>query len=265
MYNVKMRPRVPSANYRRWPSLLAQFALLLCSSAALGQGKLGAFEADVNAPTKRVHREHDSSTPGCLSGAMGDALVNVFEFTLLAGGVCSWERVSPEAQPADEPAPRILGEPLIPFARCDLGYQRVSSDIHALDVRAEGGYGPLGVQFELTRYREHAAGDDLDLQRILGVYRMSFGSYVETDLGFGALTVSGDQTTSSFLFSIPLLIHPSAHWGIELRPAWSDRVSDYDVAALLTWRYASLKAGYRWVRSPHESLDGPYVGLSLRL
>ena len=41
--------------------------------------------------------------------------------------------------------------------------------------------------------------------------------------------------------------------------------SDYDVAALLTWRNVSLKAGYRWVASPHESLAGPYAGLSLRL
>jgi hypothetical protein len=41
-------------------------------------------------------------------------------------------------------------------------------------------------------------------------------------------------------------------------------VSDYDLAALLGWRYVSLKAGYRWVSSPRESLNGPYAGLSLR-
>lgn len=94
---------------------------------------------------------------------------------------------------------------------------------------------------------------------------MSFGPYVETDLGFGSLTLQGDDTTSSFLFSVPVLIHPDKHWGLEFRPAWSDRVSDYDLAALLTWRYASVKAGYRWVNSPHASLNGPYIGLSLRL
>jgi hypothetical protein len=54
-------------------------------------------------------------------------------------------------------------------------------------------------------------------------------------------------------------------WGIELSPAWADGVSDYDIAVLLSQRYGSLKLGYRWLRSPNESLDGPYVGISARL
>jgi hypothetical protein len=62
-----------------------------------------------------------------------------------------------------------------------------------------------------------------------------------------------------------LLVHPHPNFGVEFRPAWSDRVSDYDLGVLITWRYASLKTGYRWVLTPHESLNGPYVGLSFRL
>ncbi len=190
---------------------------------------------------------------------------DIFEVTLLYGGACSWARVTDRESSAVEVTPRALGEPLLPFARMDVVYQNVESDVDAVDVRAEAGYGPLGAHLDLTRYREQFPSDDLNIIRALGVYRMSFGSHVEIDLGCGVLTLSEQQTDSRFLFSLPVLVHPSAYWGIEFRPAWADRVNDYDLAVLLNRHYASLKLGYRWVDSPHESLDGPYVGISIRL
>ena len=52
--------------------------------------------------------------------------------------------------------------------------------------------------------------------------------------------------------------------GIEIRPAWAENVTDVDVALLLTLGPSSLKAGYRWIEHPHESLNGPYAGVSCR-
>ena len=94
---------------------------------------------------------------------------------------------------------------------------------------------------------------------------MSFGSRVETDLGAGTLTLDGETTATRWAVALPILVHPFAALGLEFRPTWAERVSDYDLALLLTWRCASLKAGYRWLATPHEVLDGPYLGLSLRL
>jgi hypothetical protein len=158
---------------------------------------------------------------------------------------------------------RDFGEPQIPFVRLDFSFQDVESDVYAYDYRVEGGYGPLGLQFDQTHYRETIPGDELNLIRLYGLYRMSFGSNVEMDLGFGALTIDGDDYDSRFSFTTPILIYPSDHVGIELRPAWAANVSDYDVGLLATWRYSSIKVGYRWVKSPDESLNGPYVGLSV--
>lgn len=93
---------------------------------------------------------------------------------------------------------------------------------------------------------------------------MSFGPYVETGIGLGVLTLRGDDSVSRPLFALPLLIHPVKHLGIEFRPAWARGVNDYDIALMCHIRHASVKLGYRWVRSPNESLDGPYTGISLR-
>jgi hypothetical protein len=237
------------------------FAYLPASSTA---GTLSAFEADANARTghaaSRGDHDHDF-----LGEALGRLLADLTEITLVSGGACSLERINAAAPfDADFP-PRQWGEPLIPFVRADLGYQWVAADTGATDVRAEAGYGPLAAHYNFTRYREGAPDDRLDLVRVLGLYRMSLGSQVEVDLGLGSLTLRGDSTNSRFLCSLPVLVHPGGHWGIEFRPAWAERVSDYDLALLLTWRAASFKAGYRWVNSPHESLAGPYAGLSLRL
>ena len=94
---------------------------------------------------------------------------------------------------------------------------------------------------------------------------MTFGAHVEVGVAAGAVTINGDGSDSRFLFGVPVLILPAPAIGIELRPAWAEHIQDYDAALLLGWRFASVKIGYRWVESPHESLSGPYAGLSLRL
>jgi len=253
---------------RAWIGLWAAswLAVPVWPAAAPAQGKLDAFEKDANTPAARAHhRNAGGHGRDCLTDALGGLVTDAVEFTLLAGGVGSWERVTAVGPADDGLAPRQLGEPLIPFARLDTSYQDIRSGGDAFDLRAEGGFGPAALQFDFTRYREHAPADRLDLTRLVAAYRMSFGSSIEADLGAGALWLDGEQTSSRFLFACAVLVHPVAWWGVELRPAWADGVSDYDVAALLTWRYTSLKAGYRWVASPHESLAGPYAGLVVQL
>jgi len=235
-----------------------------CAWQAPAQGKLDAFEADVIAGENH-HHSYRNQSDSFFSALAEEVLSGFLELTLLYGGACSWERIADTGIHSDGVAPRAPGEPLIPFARVDIDYQNVSSVVDAMNVQADLGYGPAGAHLGFTRYREQTPTDHLDLIRALATYRMSFGSHVETDLGFGILTLNGEQTTSEFLFCLPVLIHPGRHWGIEFRPSWADRIRDYDLALLLTQDYVSFKLGYRWVDSRHESLDGPYAGISLRL
>ena len=234
-------------------------------SPALARGKLDAFEADL-VGERQGHKASslDSTLFEEITSYDNYLLLRLCGITLGAGGIGSLQRVkAPELTDAIV-EPRSLGDPLLPFARLDFVYQNVESDIDALDLRAEAGYGPIGAHFNITRYREQSPSDYVNLIRVLGLYRMSFGSHVETDIGCGSVTLRGEESMTQFLFSIPILIHPSDHWGMEFRPAWSTDLSDYDLAGLLTYRHASLKVGYRWVASRHESLNGPYGGVSVR-
>ena len=235
---------------------------------AWADGTLEAFEADVTddpADEARTSDEEDDDVNAWVAAFWGEVFREWVELTFVYGGLGSWYRIVAPPEPRFEIAPRRRGEPLIPLARVDLSYQAVEADVQAIHLQTELGYGPLGVHVDATRYREREPDDTLTLIRSLALYRMSLGGRVELDLGLGALTLPGDTTTTRALGSLPLRIHPSQHWGLELRPSWAERVNDYDLALMLNRDFASLKLGYRWTHSPSESLDGPYVGLSFRL
>ena len=231
-------------------------------------GKLNAFEDDVTLrkpPPPKEEDDNEDDSDGFLSEFLGDVLFEAVGDLLSDGGMASLRRVM-DADAIDfDMTARQPGDPLLPILRLDVAGQKVQSDIEALGVRGEAGYGPVGAEVDFTRYWEQSPGDQLNLIRSAGLYRMSLSSHTEMDLGLGALTVRGDRSTSNLLFTLPVLVHPHENWGVEFRPAWSERYSDYDLALLLTHRHASLKLGYRWVRSPDESLDGPYAGFSVRL
>jgi hypothetical protein len=139
----------------------------------------------------------------------------------------------------------------------------VESDINAVDTRFEAGYGPFAASVDRIVFDEDDSGKELTLTRWHGLFRMSFDAGLEVDMGFGALAIDGKNQSDRFSFTLPIRYHPAGGCGIEFRPAWSDQVSEYDLALLAGFKYVSLKAGYRWLRTPGEALDGPYAGLSI--
>ncbi|MBE9503467.1 MAG: hypothetical protein IME96_04770 [Proteobacteria bacterium] len=139
-------------------------------------------------------------------------------------------------------------------------FEKRESDVNAHDSRLEVGYGPLAIHYNKTRYEEENPSDELDVKRVYGLYHMSLGSQVEVDLGLGKLTMNGNSHNSRRSFTMPILIHASEYIGFELRPAWASNIEDYDASALFSWRYLSLKLGYRWLDRPNESLKSPYAG-----
>jgi hypothetical protein len=205
----------------------------------------------------------------CTSGEAGRA-IGAFFGGIANGGRYSWDRINPDglSSQKDERIVRRQGEALIPFLRLDRMYQEVEADVAAWDYLMIVGYGSLGFQVRSTVYEEKEPADKLRFAEYHALYRMSLGNHVEVDLGAGAMVLKGVQENSGFSVTVPVLIHPSDHYGFEFRPVWSsineNDIQDFDVAFLFGWRYASVKAGYRWVRSPHQSLDGPEMGVSLR-
>lgn len=163
-------------------------------------------------------------------------------------------------------APREPGDPLLSMLRFDGDYRAISEDLDALDVRAEAGYGPVAVQFNQANYHESDPVDRLKIVEWYVLWRMSLASDAEIDFGTGQLRLDGDAYTVKPSVTVPVLIHPhGSSLGLEFRPAWADRFSDYDLALMYSQPYTSLKLGYRWVDSPDHTIGGPYLGFSARL
>lgn len=199
---------------------------------------------------------------------IGNILVGGVVSIFAYGGGASLARVEGNGYEKYETQPRREGEALIPFARVDVGYQDVKSDVTAADLCAEIGYAPFGIHVRQTRYWEDGPKDNLTATQIQGLYRMSIGSKAELDLGIGSLYLEGDESNSGASFTVPVLIHPSDFFGFEFRPVWSsingNTINDYDAALLLGWRFASLRISYRWFMTDHESLNGPQIGIAMR-
>ena len=178
-----------------------------------------------------------------------------------------------------EREPHRLGEPVLPFARFDGGHQTVETNVEARDYYAQVGYEMIGLDVRHTRFTETNPSDHLDLYRIHGLLRLggAFGSgtlgqgaqsFWEVDVGLGYVQLAGNNRQGAFSFTLPILLYPSKHWGLEFRPAWAtindSTLQDYDLSAHFLLKYVGLKVGYRWLKSPNMDLSGPYVGAVTR-
>lgn len=171
------------------------------------------------------------------------------------------------------------GGPILPYLRLDAAYQKHSSNIDAGDYYAQIGYGFLGLDTRFTRFREKYPDDRLNISRIHGLLRLggvwgdedfaeADGGYWEVDFGLGMVQLDGDHKNDGFSFTMPILFYLTDYLGFEFRPAWASikhsKLRDYDLSVHLTLRYVGVKIGHRWLKSPSQSLNGPYAGLVFR-
>jgi hypothetical protein len=168
---------------------------------------------------------------------------------------------------------RETGEPLIPLIRLEGDKFFPDNDILALSLNAEVGIAFMGLSYHQVYFEEtlpDGATTDLTVTRVMGLYRMSFGNALEVDLGGGTIIMDGTEVDDiGFVFSAPIRLHPWRHLGVEFRPAWgkvkATLLEDYETSVFMTYGMTSLKAGYRWIGAEDESIDGPSIGLAIRL
>jgi hypothetical protein len=248
-------------------TLLAAIVVLISLSANHAfAGNLGKFEED--ATKVRQHREYDRSDD---DNTWWGNLANYFISGLVETPMqISWARVTGDANRLAELDCdlRKPGEPLLPFIRLDASYQAVESDVEAFDYRIQVGYGPIAFELNQTRYAEEEPSNQLDLYRLYGLFRLSYGNKIEVDLGLGGVVLQGNEKNSGFSTTLPILVHPCDWLIVEFRPMWSNMhgsdIEEYELGLLFNWDFAAIKTGYRWTHSPNESLDGLFIGLSIR-
>jgi hypothetical protein len=259
-------------------------AVVFCTSGLSYAGKLDDFEKD-STKKKQSDKAKETSICGEIIGGILGAIIGVFvaegvheiakgsnDGNKSGAGNKETDKENNDKNPADHagdesPPLKERGSPLMPYARIDASYQHLSSNLKAQDYFAEFGYKPVAVSGRFTRYMESDPDDTMDAAEIFLLYRMKFKDMVEIDLGVGDMIIKGEATHSGMSLTAPVRFKPVDYAWLEFRPAIADIngnfMQDYDLSAHVGWRYASVKAGYRWFMSPDETLDGPYLGISL--
>lgn len=251
----------------------ALIVLWVGSIPAFSESRLGRFEDSLPKPTRTRRPATPSRSPSLAASLIEtlfvDVLIEGLFFGMAHGGLNSVGLIYPFEWTDDEALlQRPSGGALIPFAAAEVSHQWIDSGTRAWDWRGEFGLALMGVTVRRTFYRDNKADFDLDTTQIHGVYRMTFGERFEAGLAFGAIELKGRDRRDGFSFGLPMRWHGRHGWGIEYRPVWSTleetRLSDHDLAVVLGWRYAYLRAGYRWFYHPNASLDGAQVGFGLK-
>lgn len=246
--------------------------LVFCIQTTLvWAGKLDDFEKDATKDRPPQEKPKDSPDEGM--GIMGELVEEIFIKGLYYGGQASLWRA--QCSHTEEGIIcRQKGEPLLPMIRVDLCYQRLQSNLSAIDGMVELGYGPLAISYRGTHFRETDLPDEvtnssdaMNLHEVLALYRVSGTPYFEIDWGLGMVRLEGNDTHSGVAFSMPVKIQPESWLGFNIVPTVNsmdgNALYDIDGSILLTKGFISLRAGYRWLYTEYETLKGPYSGLSL--
>lgn len=153
------------------------------------------------------------------------------------------------------------------MVRFDFGWQAVESDVQAFDYAFEAGFSAIAVRGRTTHYKESNPDATLDLSSVLVLYRIPLSPEMELDAGLGGSVLEGNDRQSGVDFSLAFRVWvPHRHVGFEYRGEFmdiGDGMSSHDFSVLLHARWLALRAGYRWLHSTGDSLDGPFAGVSL--
>ena len=263
--------------------IIAIFLVSLLSMQPAHAGKLGKFEKsatgrkdekednedkdDEERKEKRRRRHGKHGRGWCDCHDYDYVYEPVIYNSITYWGSNSWDRVDPHPDFDDLIAPHLPGDALLPFAGLYLSYQDVDSDVEAVDLRAEFGFGPLAISLRNTHYEEDDPSDELDIVQVHALFRLSPSEDFEIDVGIGTMTIDGEDLDTGLSLTFAARTMVMERVMLEFRPTISSindtTIEDYDFGAALTIPFLSLRAGYRWLEAGESSLNGPYIGVGV--
>jgi len=159
------------------------------------------------------------------------------------------------------------GEFIIPFVQLDITQGELESEIDAKNFRIELGYGPFAVMHKQLSLREESTEDTLKAKQTLFLLRMSVSEQIQFHLGAGEYTLEGNTEDAETAYTAGANLHFRNGFGIEYRPVWVNggalELEEHELSLLYGKRFWAGKIGYRWLISEHESLAGPFAGMSI--
>jgi len=247
--------------------------LLLHFSFSANAGALDNFESaqskqesSANNTTNTSSEDHDDDHDSGFAEFVFELILRAIFYTAVYGGSTSAERV------ADSPATaglnkRTTGEPLIPQYRLDYHFQQANAAIQSSDFRFEAGNGFYGFQARTTGMTEKTNNDQLRLNQLHALYRMSFGNHFGANLGIGFAQLIGNKRQTNLSMTFPVYFQPYKHLGFEWKMSahffQNAPILDKEYVAIFTKDMYSLRLGYRELIKTGLDITGPYVGFSV--
>ncbi|BCE03767.1 hypothetical protein [Marinicellulosiphila megalodicopiae] len=227
-----------------------------------------SYSSSTSYSTHSHNNHHTHHHTGSLEGDLLYIFLEIFDDSLFYGGIASMERID-GSDGGLGLRPRVEGELLLPFFKFDASaLSTIAQDEMGSDLSFEMGYGPWGLHYRDTQFFSESALQINSFQKFDFLYRMSFGSDFELDLGLGSYQVNGEP---QFSLSFPMKIAFTPYNIIEFRPTWTQDVSDYDLAFYGGTEFYSFKVGYRYIvqtdiynynPEPIQAYSNIYAGFS---
>ncbi|MBF0196553.1 MAG: hypothetical protein HQL32_02535 [Planctomycetes bacterium] len=244
-------------------SLIITFALFCLCITQARAGILDDFETSATQDQKKNNEKKESSQ----GSSFFSSLLSTFLSSDNETSTLSTTSKTPDSS-SDNPSESIFPEGYLPYIRLGFNKQREVNDLDANDFFAQLGYKSLAFKYRYTYYWEKEPADKLRVTNMYALYRFNITEFSAFSAGCGVYTLIGNQQTSGFSLCASAIIHPKKYVGGEFNYAWAslngNNINDYDGALLIGIPKACLKLGYRNIHTTHQSLQGPYAGISLK-
>lgn len=159
-----------------------------------------------------------------------------------------------------------VGGFILPLLRLDYDQGELESSITAKDYQIEAGLGPFAVMHKESTLMEDGSHDELRSRQTFFLYRLGMSKNAEVDFGLGDYTLSGNTKNNESAYSLGLKLHLDNGFGVEYRPMRVNgndiKLTEHELTIHYGQQYGAVKAGYHWMLSDHESLKGPFLGLT---
>jgi len=241
-------------------------------------GTLDDFEQGVGTPSKaensqgssgrRAIKDESDDDSGGLTSYFVNLFFNDFIFT---GGSNSFYKANSSFDASEHPYlnPRKKGYRIIPFARFDLSFGDMNSDIKLSDSTIEFGFGAISVMYRHSQFKESSPSDKLELDQLFFNYRMTFSDQAQWDVGLGDYSLEGNRELSGSAVRFGFTWLSQSRFGVEFNYITTTgnqlHINDREFALLYSLDYVSIKVAHRYIYSSNNgdtSLRGPSLGFS---
>ena len=165
---------------------------------------------------------------------------------------------------------RKPGDKHVPYFQISETAQVVNKDIFALDSSIEAGFGFILFKYHHLQYFEKDPEDRLSFDVFAFLFRMSFFSKFEICIGTGPVYAAGNEFHNYILFTFPVRIFLPFSIMLEYTPEFyfysgHYTVNNHEITLSYNIRYASFKAGCRFLFVSGRKLNGFVLGAVFRL